>query len=391
MSFYQYFINKTDNKQLTDNSDFIKADLGTVFKRDSGEEYVKTDTIVFDKASRGIRSDSENDARFARLNYANTFSQTNTFLNTTNILSATFTNKSCLENGSNATHTNLTIQDITNTHAFVGNEVEFKNGKVTGSFVATCRPEFDNLTVKGNTKTNTLNVTQDSVFNKISFTTGTCTGLSATGNISGSTLTATTSASIKDLAVNNNATVGETLTVKNVNSSGNATLGNVSATKITSNNILPSVTSGANIGSTTYQYSNVYAENFQGTALRAKYADLAEKYTTDASYPEGTVLQINTVGTSEMTMFNGGTLAGVVSTKPAVKMNYTSRGQFVALKGRVPVRCKGVVQKGQYCIAQRGGVVKGFSKSEVTQEMLMDLVGIALSDSTPNEMVEVKI
>lgn len=389
--FYQYFINKTNNKELTDNSEFLKADLGTVFKKADGEEYVKVDTIVFDKVSRSIRSDQENDNRFARLNYANTFTQSNTFNDTTKVIQATFDQKSCIDNNVAVKHTNLTIPDITNTHKFVGNEAEANNVKINKSLTATCRPVFDNMTVNGNTKTNTLNVTQDSVLNKVSATNVTCTSVSASSSVTVPTLSVTRAGNIKDLSVSNNANVGNTLTVMNINSSGNASLSTVTTNKLTSNNILPSVTSGANIGSITYKYSNVYAENFQGTALNAKYADLAEKYTTDANYPEGTVLQINTVGTSELTMFNGGALGGVISTKPAVKMNYNTKGQFVALKGRVPVRCKGVVQKGQYCVAQRGGVVKGFSKADLTPEIMLDVVGVALSDSTSDEMVEVKI
>ena len=43
---------------------------------------------------------------------------------------------------------------------------------------------------------------------------------------------------------------------------------------------------------------DLFASNFQGTALKANYADLAEKYTTDTQYPVGTIMTVG--GDSEM-------------------------------------------------------------------------------------------
>lgn len=388
--FYQYFTNKTSGKVLEDNQDFIKADLGTVFKKNDGSEYIKVDTIVFDKTSRAIQSADEADKRYGRLSSSNAWSQLNTFNNTTKILQATFQQKSCLEDGVQVQHTQLVVPDIASSHEINAKDVIFKNGKVTGSFVATCRPEFDNLTVLGNTKSNTLTVVQDSTLNQVAATAVTCATVDATNRVNTSVLTASVSGNIKDLTVPNSATVGNALTTKDLNATGNIQLNNATVQKITCNNMLP--TSGsANIGSTTAQYANMYATNFNGTALRAKYADLAEKYSTDIEYQPGTVLQINAVGQSELSIFNGGTYAGVVSTKPALKMNSSTTGQYIALKGRVPVRCKGVVQKGMYCVAVEGGVVRGFSKSDITADMVLNIVGVALSDSKPDETVEVML
>lgn len=387
--FYNYFVNKSTQRTLQSNQDFVRAELGTSFRKADGTEYIKTDTIVFDKANRTVRSDEENDKVYGRVNNANVWSQSNTFNNITKILQATFNNKTCTVDGIQTQHTALTIPDILCTHDFSGNEVEFKDGKVTGSLVATCRPQFDNLTVLGETKTGTLVVTSNSTLNRVSASAVTSASIDNSGHINTQSLTCSNTGTIKALSTTTINT-NDKITTKDLNSSGNASFNNLVATKITSNNIVPSVSS-ANIGSTTAQYANMYATNFNGTALRAKYADLAEKYSTDIEYPCGTVLQINTIGSSELSIFNGGTYAGVVSTAPAVKMNSTINGQYVALKGRVPVRCKGVVQKGMYCVAVNGGVVRGFSKSDITPDMMLNIVGIALSDSRPDETVEVML
>jgi hypothetical protein len=100
--------------------------------------------------------------------------------------------------------------------------------------------------------------------------------------------------------------------------------------------------SGANITASTF-YGNL-----SGTATRALYGDLAEKYLADGEYDEGTVMAIG--GEKEIT---AATIAnfralGVVSLRPAHLMNADlENGTIVALKGRVPVKVIGKVIKGQ--------------------------------------------
>ena len=115
-----------------------------------------------------------------------------------------------------------------------------------------------------------------------------------------------------------------------------------------------------------------------GTATSAQYADLAEKYETDIEYPIGSVLEIG--GSREATIFKGGSLAGVVSENPGFRLNESCDGQFIALKGKVPVICKSEVLKGQYCIAFDGGVI-GKNKKDITFEDTLNIVGVALEDS----------
>lgn len=170
------------------------------------------------------------------------------------------------------------------------------------------------------------------------------------------------------------------------NNSNDATIHSVS---ITSGGIFPSVTDSFDLGSSSLRFRNVYAETFSGgpatradtlkidtdtylsasvtaipstivarsdsnvifasefngTATSARYADLAEKYTTDQEYPTGTIMTVG--GTKETTAASKeSVVAGVVSAKPAFLMNSEIDGQALALVGRVPVRVIGTVQKG---------------------------------------------
>ena len=91
------------------------------------------------------------------------------------------------------------------------------------------------------------------------------------------------------------------------------------------------------------------ANLFRGVALTAKFADLAEKYTTAGDLAPGTVVTVSADEGHEVVPANIGTIAmGVVSTKPALIMNEDlENSQPIALKGRVPVRITGTVKKGQ--------------------------------------------
>ena len=97
---------------------------------------------------------------------------------------------------------------------------------------------------------------------------------------------------------------------------------------------------------------NVAATYFNGTATSAHYADLAEKYEADADYEPGTVLIIG--GEKEVTVTDeAGSLKviGVVSTDPAYLMNSQANGVAVALRGRVPCKVIGNVNKGDVLVA----------------------------------------
>jgi len=97
---------------------------------------------------------------------------------------------------------------------------------------------------------------------------------------------------------------------------------------------------------------NVAATYFNGTATSAHYADLAEIYEADADYEPGTVLVIG--GEKEVTVTDEAgsyKVIGVVSTDPAYLMNSQANGVPVALRGRVPCKVTGNVNKGDILIA----------------------------------------
>ena len=96
---------------------------------------------------------------------------------------------------------------------------------------------------------------------------------------------------------------------------------------------------------------------YNGTATAARYADLAEKYTTDQEYAPGTVMVVSQSSDSETTAsYMPCQLAlGVISTNPAYMMNSEAEGQYIALKGRVPVRVIGPILKGQTLVATANG------------------------------------
>lgn len=128
---------------------------------------------------------------------------------------------------------------------------------------------------------------------------------------------------------------------------------------------------------------NIAAVLFQGTATSARYADLAEKYLADAHYDVGTVMVIG--GAAEATASTYGELAiGVISENPAYMMNSElAGGVYVALKGRVPIKVKGTVRKGDRLVAGDQGC------AQVAQDRL-DVFAVAMesSDHTDVKLIE---
>ena len=89
-----------------------------------------------------------------------------------------------------------------------------------------------------------------------------------------------------------------------------------------------------------------------GTATSARYADLAERYTTDADYEAGTVVVFG--GEAEVTQSTqrlDRRVAGIVSTDPAYLMNSELENSVaVGLQGRVPCKVVGEIRKGDMMV-----------------------------------------
>jgi hypothetical protein len=130
---------------------------------------------------------------------------------------------------------------------------------------------------------------------------------------------------------------------------------------------------------------NIWSSLFIGVATQARYADLAEAYVADAHYEPGTVLEFG--GEHEVTLAEDSTrkIAGVVSAKPAYLMNSECQGDHVvvlALTGRVPVKVRGTIRKGDMMISAGGGYAR-----PSTNPVLGSVLGKALENFDNGEGV----
>lgn len=160
---------------------------------------------------------------------------------------------------------------------------------------------------------------------------------------------------------------------------GNAT--SATALKVSGNDRVGSTASLANTVAVRDASSDVYANVFHGTATKARYADLAEKYTTEKEWPVGTAMAVCSHGEHETCPASASNMAiGVISENPAYLMNSELEGgQAIALKGRVPVRVAGPVKKGQAVYAYNDGICRTIATTA--------LIGVAL-ETNLNEDVK---
>lgn len=141
----------------------------------------------------------------------------------------------------------------------------------------------------------------------------------------------------------------------NTNISGIGISGDTTVFRNNQNNA-PDTNLTYDLGSSTFRFSNVWANVFNGTATSARYADLAERYSSDRPYPPGTVVCLG--GDQEITITGkpgDDSIFGVISTNPAHLMNSDAGNDdthpAVALTGRVPCKVVGKVKKGQRLMA----------------------------------------
>jgi len=120
---------------------------------------------------------------------------------------------------------------------------------------------------------------------------------------------------------------------------------------------------------------NFSAGTITATATQAQYADLAEIYSADADYEPGTVVVFG--GDAEVTACEEDVdhrVAGVVSTDPAYLMNSDADGVAIALKGRVPCKVTGNVEKGALIVTSS---IKGHGM-QANQTMPGTIIGKAI-------------
>ena len=125
------------------------------------------------------------------------------------------------------------------------------------------------------------------------------------------------------------------------------------------------------------------------TVTRAQYADLAEKYDADAIYEPGTVVVFG--GEKEITVTDlpeDARVAGVISTNPAYLMNSESDGLAVALRGKVPCKVVGPVQKGDILVSSS---IPGYAMAGNTASLPATIIGKSLENKVDDAFGNIMI
>jgi hypothetical protein len=202
-----------------------------------------------------------------------------------------------------------------------------------------------------------------------------------------------TSASAGTIHASNYINTGDTTYTagSNISISGsNVISATTTATDITGN-IIPATDNTYNLGSTTKKYANIY-----GHTVTATYADLAERYAADGIYEAGTVVVFG--GEAEVTTTTEAgdvSVAGVISTNPALKLNADAGNSqthpYVALRGRVPCMLIGPVSKGDLIITapSEPGYAKSIGKNDLGRSVFAKSIETDLTEG--KKLIEVVI
>ena len=191
------------------------------------------------------------------------------------------------------------------------------------------------------------------------------------------------------------AFVGGTISGTTISGTSVSVTGAVSASSFAGGTFSGTTYSGTTYNGTNFLGSGSFGgtgATFTGTSSSALYADLAERYISDAQYVPGTVVELG--GTAEITQSVyalSENVFGVISTDPAYLMNSgLANGLPVALVGRVPVRVIGTVKKGDRLVSAGNGVARSAAHVELTP---FNVIGRSLVDKTTTgeELIEVVV
>jgi hypothetical protein len=153
------------------------------------------------------------------------------------------------------------------------------------------------------------------------------------------------------------------------------------------NNITTPGNAVGNIGSASNPFNRVFAQS-----TTAAYADVAERFASDAVYSAGTVVELG--GEMEITRARdelSENVFGVISTRAAYLMNGMAGDDNthppVAMTGRVPVQVIGYVTKGDRLVSAGNGVARAAQPGEATA---FNVLGRALAHKQTPELGEVE-
>jgi hypothetical protein len=133
-----------------------------------------------------------------------------------------------------------------------------------------------------------------------------------------------------------------------------------------------------------FTLADVRCNIIEATATTAQYADIAERFASDAPMIPGAVVMLG--GSAEITETAedlSDRVFGVISTQPAYMMNNRAGNNdthpFVAMTGRTPVRVTGTVNKGDRLVSSS---VKGTARAASAGEIInpFHVIGRALED-----------
>jgi hypothetical protein len=228
-------------------------------------------------------------------------------------------------------------------------------------------------------------VVRDSITKSVRVFDGLTTKPNITANFAGSTAGNLYAGSLMlaNTTVSSSTTSGALIVAGGVGIGGKAYIGGDVQIAGT---ITPSANLTYNLGSVSSWWGTLY-----GVSTQAKYADLAENYQADKSYPAGTVVMFG--GDAEVTQADADTraVAGVVSTNPAHLMNGGLTGTNVvpvALQGRAPCMVIGPVRKGDMMVSAGFGYAKASENPLIGQ-----VIGKALCDfpSATKAVIEIVV
>jgi len=306
-----------------------------------------------------------------------------------NLVTTGLANVGSLSVTGNSNIGNLSISGLTTAAGNINGSNISVSGNVTANwFIGNVQ---GNITAPGaNTQvifndSGTENATAGLTFNKTTNAFFVGNSISAVGNITGGniigtlitgTLTTSAQPNITSTGILTSLSVTGTVTAGHLSGEG-GNISNVTAVNVgTLTNL--SVTGNANVGNLYTTVISTGANTTAGTItgnwtlttgskLQATYADLAEYYEADQEYEPGTVLEFG--GDKEVTLAQDGTtrVAGVVTTNPAYVMNTGCEGIAVAiaLQGRVPVKVRGRVRKGDMLVSAGNGYARPWNNPQL--------------------------
>ena len=134
------------------------------------------------------------------------------------------------------------------------------------------------------------------------------------------------------------------------------------------------------------------AFKLRGISMEAEFADVAEIYVGDASYEPGTLVSLGGIAeVTQTTEFGDTNIFGIVSTRPAYLMNSKQKREKnalpIAVAGRIPVKVKGEVKRGDRLVASD---VPGVAQAAPVDVASWAIIGRSLDNFTGADIGKVE-